>query len=134
MMNHIQMNFNDLNINIKLNKNITILKDYSGTGKTFLFKILMSYFQENNISFVKFDYTSLNLTVDDIKQQIMNKDFILMDCADLYMTRELWGIIKSSESYFIISLKGLDNIIIDNNLDICIVNYFEDSLNLETLL
>lgn len=132
-MKSIQMKYSELNVDIQLNNKITLLRDYSGTGKTFLFTILLSYFQENNIPFVMFDYKTMDIDLDVVMNQFKNKEFVLMDCADLYMSNQLWNIIRSTDSYFIISMKGLADYKL-KGVDICTVSYDNDNLRLERLV
>jgi len=133
MMKRIQMNYSDLIVDIELNNNIVLLRDYSGTGKTFLYTILISYFQENNIPFSFFDYKNSEISFDVMRSQLSNKEYVLMDCADLYMTEKLWNWLKKIDAYCIISMKGLGDYNL-NGVDICTVKFTNDNLRLERLV
>ena len=133
-MKTIQMNYNDLNVEINLRKRITLLRDYSGTGKTFLFNILLSYFQDKEIKAKLFNYLDIDTTLDEFKLGIRGREFILMDCADLYMNKELWSMIEKSDCYFIISIKGISEIRFTDEVDNCLVLFDNDSIRLERFI
>lgn len=49
-----------INLGINITDSVAILLDDSGTGKTFMFEMLESYFVANGIAYKKFDYNSEN--------------------------------------------------------------------------
>ena len=131
-MKNIQMNYSNLNVEVNLQNKVTLLWDNSGTGKTFLFSILVSYFQENNIPFSLFDYKSSERDILSILKQKTPKDYLLFDNADLFMTNEIWDEIKSNSAYSIISIKSFEDYSLEG-VGICIVDFNESTLKLEDL-
>ena len=133
MMKIIQTSYNGLLIDIKLFKRITVLLDNSGTGKTFLFSILIGYFISNSITYGFLDFNTNPDNALDVIKAYNNVEFILLDNADLYMTKELWEYINNAKSYFIISIKGGSNIVF-SDISICNVSYTPSTLTLEPLI
>ena len=132
-MKIIQTSYNGLLIDIKLFKRITVLLDNSGTGKTFLFSILIGYFISNSITYGFLDFNTNPDNALDVIKAYNNVEFILLDNADLYMTKELWEYINNAKSYFIISIKGGSNIVF-SDISICNVSYTPSTLTLEPLI
>lgn len=133
MMKIIQTNYNGLLIDIKLFKHITFLLGNSGTGKTFLFSVLIGYFMSNSITYGFLDFNTNPDNALDVIKAYNNVEFILLDNADLYMTKELWEYINSAKNYFIISMKGCSSIAF-NNVSICNISYTPSTLTLEPLI
>lgn len=132
-MKNIQMNYSGLLIDVNLMNRLTILLGDSGSGKTFLFSALTSYFILNGINYGFLDYNISKDNALDIVKLYKDAEFILLDNADLYMTKELWQYISNAKSYFIIELKGWSNIIV-KDMAICNVKYTSTMLTLESLI
>lgn len=98
--------------NINFTDRINVIKGASGTGKTFLFNTLASYFVNNKIPYALIDYRFLATGDKDlIYPHCLNKKVIILDNADLYLTKELFDKIKDSDATIILSKKstfGLD--------------------------
>ena len=125
-MQTIKATYRTIDVEVLLHHN-TILFGYSGTGKTFLFKALAEYFIENDINYIYIDYQGAYLALDTIKSIVCDRDFILMDNADLYMTAELYDYLKSLNNYKVISLKDTMPLNLENT-HIMRVNYKDNSL------
>ena len=100
----------DINLHIDVTDKIAILWSDSGTGKTFMFHMLESYFVTKGITYRKFDYNVEGQDIEWIKQGIEKADIILLDNADLYMTRELFEYLKSSGKQAMISIKHTEKL------------------------
>lgn len=100
----------DINLHIDITDKIALFWDNSGTGKTFMFHMLESYFVANGITYRKFDYNVENQDIEWIKRGLQKADIILLDNADLYMTRELFEYLKSSGKQVIISIKHTEKL------------------------
>ena len=79
----------------------------SGTGKSFLLSLIKAYCLKNSIYFKSFDYNS---STDDIisvlKGSEENISVIMLDNADLYMTKELVSVLCNySNAVVIVSIK-----------------------------
>ena len=81
----IQKTVGNIDIDLVLNKQIGIIRGNSGTGKSYLFYLLLSLYMDNAIIINHEDLT--NSRVDKI---IQNKyKLILLDDADLYLTADM---------------------------------------------
>lgn len=108
-------------INASFCERVNVLKDNSGTGKSFLFDLLragarMQNCSLYNLKFGLIDYNTIlntSSTVNNIIEVCKDKDVILMDNADLYLTRNLMQelLIKFPNLMFIISIKFLHSIL-----------------------
>lgn len=100
----------DIDLHIAVTDKIALLCDDSGTGKTFLFYMLESYLVAKGIAYKKFDYNSENEDLEWFRQGMKKADMLLLDNADLYMTRELFEYLKSSGKQVIISIKHTEKL------------------------
>lgn len=108
-------------INANFCERVNVLRSDSGTGKSFLFDLLLAGALIQNCSFynLKFgliDYNTIlngSLIKEHIIEVCKNKDVILMDDADLYLSRSLIRelLIEFPNLMFIISIKFLHSIL-----------------------
>ncbi|MDO5150613.1 MAG: hypothetical protein Q4D76_14680 [Oscillospiraceae bacterium] len=98
----------DITLDINLDDTVAILLDDSGTGKTFMFKVLSSYCVINQIRCEKFDYSDEHRNLEYFRNTIGDAEIVLMDNADLYMTQELLDYLKNSGKQVIISIKHIE--------------------------
>lgn len=85
---------------------INIIKGASGTGKTYLFNTIASYCTSNKISYAFIDYKfSASGDEDLIFSHCINKELIILDNADLYLTKELFDKIRDLDATIILSKK-----------------------------
>lgn len=89
---------------VKVDDNVNILTGYSGTGKTFMFKAITEYLKANGMRCIYFDNTAMNFSEKALKEACNNKELIIFDNADLYLTQ---GIIDYARNIgtVIISMK-----------------------------
>lgn len=86
---------------------INVIKGASGTGKTFLFSMISAYFTSNKISYAFIDYKFLASGDEElIFSHCVNKELILLDNADLYLTSELFDKIRNLDATIILSKKS----------------------------
>lgn len=101
----IDFNYSSINISIDLSDKICVFYDMSGTGKTFLFDILKSYFLVTKTSYISIDYSNYEV--------LNNYDFsddtkiIMLDNADLYMTGDMFSKLEKSNKLVIMSIKSI---------------------------
>lgn len=106
-MLNIKKVINGVSFDINFTDRINVIKGASGTGKTFLFNILMSYCVNNKISYAYIDYNFLASGDESlIFSHCLNKDLIMLDNADLYLTFELFNKIRSLDATIILSKKS----------------------------
>ena len=74
---------------IDIQDRISLFTGYSGTGKTFAFGAIQEYFVSNNIRTIYFDDRQMDYTADQLISLCDNKEVILLDNADLYLTQNL---------------------------------------------
>ena len=101
----IDFNYGSIEVKADLKDKICVFFDMSGTGKTFLFTMLKSYFLDAGISFISVDYTSYKILdgynfSDDTK-------VVILDNADLYMTSDMFSKLEKSNKLVIMSIKSI---------------------------
>lgn len=97
-----------IHFDVKFSDKINIIRGDSGTGKTFLFNTIESFCVSNSIPYASIDYKFLaSNDVDLIYTHCINKDIILLDNADLYLTPELFNKIINLNKTVIISKKSI---------------------------
>lgn len=121
----------NINLSINITDSVAILLDDSGTGKTFMLEMLESYFVANGIAYKKFDYSSENEDTKWFIQGMQKANIVLLDNADLYMTKELFNYLKSSNKQVIMSVKHTEKLGSFENCGFYTVNY--DNNNLKTV-
>lgn len=94
-----QYEYNSVLFHIDFMNKINLLVDNSGTGKTFLLKMLKFYCDENDISCIHVDYTHKDMPLD-------NASVLLFDKADLYFSKELFERLKILDAVSVISIKN----------------------------
>lgn len=90
---------------IDIQDRINLFTGYSGTGKTFTFGAIQEYLASNNISTAYFDYRQMDCTVDQLISLCNNKEVIILDNADLYLTQALLDYIIDSNKTLLCSIK-----------------------------
>ena len=103
----IQTRYSGTQIKVNIKSGVNILEGYSGTGKTFLMKGIVYYCKSNKISYSYIDYKDIDRGSDIIKASCRNKDIVMLDNADLYISNELLEEIKKTAKIIIISLKQI---------------------------
>lgn len=104
----IDFNYGSIEVKADLKDKICVFFDMSGTGKTFLFTMLKSYFLDTGISFISVDYTNYKI-LDSYDFSDDNK-VIILDNADLYMNEKLFSNLESSEKLIVMSIKDIGNL------------------------
>lgn len=118
----------NINLSINITDSVAILLDDSGTGKTFMFEMLESYFVAKGIAYKKFDYNSENEDTDWFIQGMRKANIVLLDNADLYMTKELFNYLKSSDKQVIMSIKHTEKLGFFENCGFYTINYENNNL------
>lgn len=90
---------------IDIQDRINLFTGYSGTGKTFVFGAIQEYLVSNNISTIYFDYRQMDYTVDQLISLCDDKEVIILDNADLYLTQNLLDYIIDSHKILLCSIK-----------------------------
>lgn len=122
--------YSTLNINahIEFKDNVAVIIDNSGTGKTFMFKIIASYCVVNHIKYTLFNYNHKEYSFDTFKKCIDDTDIIIMDNADLYMNPELFEYLKKCGKQIIISIKHTNSLTTYENCGFYKVKYVGNEL------
>ncbi len=110
----------------------------SGTGKTFLFGILIEYLREMGITAVLINSTLLNNLHNDItniEKSCLDNDvqIVILDNADLYLTQEFLDALLEHGKKVIISLKNESRFSFQN-FGFYRVKYSEKNLNVRRKL
>ena len=105
------ISINSVNKNVKCNiilqEGIGACFDLSGSGKTFAFKIIENYCEQNDIPCRKFDYTAMGSSLEFFITACKGKDVVIFDNADLYITPEiLLGVKNLGVKYILASIKS----------------------------
>jgi chromosomal replication initiation ATPase DnaA len=112
---HITINTNNTTkVDAHFNTGINVIYGYSGIGKTYLFKILNDYYMNNdklNVAYVDFNYS--NKSEESIIEYCKNADIVILDNADLYITKSLISKLRKICNCIVISMKN--NIFFDDN-------------------
>lgn len=90
--------------------------------------MLTSYFVIHGIPYEKFDYSSENKELAWFQQSMKKADVVLLDNADLYMTKELFRDLKSSGKQVVISIKHTERLGSFENCGFYTVDYDGKSL------
>lgn len=90
---------------VDIQDRISLFTGYSGTGKTFAFGAIQEYLISNNISIIYFDYRQMDYTVNQLISLCDNKEVIILDNADLYLTQILLDYIIDSNKILLCSIK-----------------------------
>lgn len=104
----IDFNYGSIEVKVDLKDKICVFFDMSGTGKTFLFTMLKSYFLDAGISFISVDYTSYKIL--DSYDFSDDTEVIILDNADLYMNEKLFSNLDASEKLIVMSIKDIGNL------------------------
>lgn len=117
-MFELKKRINGINFDVSFNDKVNLIRGNSGTGKTFLFRVISDYCVNNRIPCAYVDYKIIsNSDKDFILNYCKNKDIIILDNADLYLDNILLKMLKSLRGTIVLSKKssyGLDSI--DMNL------------------
>lgn len=102
---YISFNYSGVHLVANIKNKITILRGYSGIGKTFFIKILNTYFNLNDLRSRIFNIVDLyNISINKFKMLIEDYDFLFLDNADIYLIQEMYDCIVDSGKYCIIVL------------------------------
>ena len=132
-MSHIEDNYSGISVSIDFVRGINLLFDDSGTGKTFLFKILKAYLRKKGIPYAYINYDWADWSTDRIKNAISDKEYIFMDNTSLYMNSDLFDYLKKLDAYiFVVTKSVVDMDTIGTN--ICYVNFDNDFICLRKII
>lgn len=108
-MNRLKASFkvNTTQFDIDFTDKICVLYDNSGTGKTYLLTVLRDYAVRMKLKFCSFNYEAENISEQDIINIVKDKELVLFDNADLYLTNNILKICKDNSITTIISLKDV---------------------------
>lgn len=109
-MNNLKIitNFDGIDIDVNITNKFGVLVGNSGTGKTLLMQVIILFCRKNEIKYMHCNYDTVNLTEEQIIDQCMNKEIILFDNADLYLTDNIVKTLQQDKDKFIlVSLKDL---------------------------
>lgn len=124
----ITSSYNNLVVNIELDKGIYVFGGCSGTGKTFLAKILHSVCSIKKIKYKYFNNVMKDYKADTIVSIASGNDLVFFDNADLYLTSDILKDIKDTRC-ILISMKDVCKLGVDYRD--CDVVYDGKSVSLE---
>lgn len=103
----------DVKVDVNFENNINIIMDNSGTGKTYLFKILSDYFNVSGKPSISINYKD---DINNVNNKLSSKEVrdencvILYDNADLTLDSEIFYKLKECAATKIIIIKSRRNI------------------------
>lgn len=107
----VDIKYNGISIKADFNNSLNFLVGNSGTGKTLLMKAVQLYCLNNKIKNIYCDSDCSGLTSSQIIDQCSDKEVVILDNADLYLTREiLEEIQKDDDKIIIVCMKNTCNI------------------------
>ena len=104
-MLHLNEVFNKIHFDVLFIDKINLFSGLSGEGKTFLFMVLDEYLLESGVSYSHFDSRYTNYSEDQLISLCVNKDVVIFDNADLYLTQRILDYVFKNVDIFIISIK-----------------------------
>ena len=126
----LNFNYSKVNFNVCFKDKICILNGQSGSGKTFLLKVLQEYFNLNGVSSYRV-YSDIDMLKDKEVLEYLIKDYeiLLLDRADLYMSWDIYKKILESDVTAIICMRRLSIIKDKSNMGVYDVVYEGDRLS-----
>lgn len=83
------------------------LSNASGTGKSFLFRLLRRYYKERDLTVIHVNYETETSTADILLDYCKHADVVLLDNADLYLTREMVKRLRKLDIQVVICMKNI---------------------------
>lgn len=118
---------------VDLVEGVTMIKDDSGTGKSFLFDTMAGELRERGIGFRYLDHKNRE-SARDILHGLSNEcSMVILDNADLYLTNDILKYLKSTVKYIVIAMKGCHGLCV-SDVDFCAVDYQAGHLKLVSVL
>lgn len=97
----VKYKYMEVTVDVEFKDHICFLNGDSGSGKTFLLRVLESYLSRKNISYCLFNYSSMaavnGFGFDSV-------DVVMLDNADLYMNRDIYMKAKKSHALVLICM------------------------------
>ena len=127
---NIEYTSNGVVFSVNLESKVNIIFDDSGTGKSFFFETLKDYCKLKNI-----DYSFFNYQTSNTKNKLINvkdDELVIMDNADLYLTRDILNELKTGKCIIILSIKNFHNIGLRDST-LYTVDYTENRFTLRRL-
>ena len=118
--------FSGVSFDVNFSDKFNIIKQDSGTGKTFMFGVIDAYCKKNGISCLLCNYSMLEFK-DNFDEHIEGKSLVLLDNADLYLDSSLLSELESKDCIVVISIKSLVGLYVED-VGFYSVKYDEDSL------
>lgn len=97
--------FNGIHFDVCLEDRVNLFSGVSGEGKTFLFKTLKAHLKINGVSCIYFNNTATDFSEMAIKEACNNKEVIIFDNADLYLTQDILDYVTNISDTVIISMQ-----------------------------
>ena len=120
-----------IKISARFADKVNILIGYSGSGKSFLLSLIERKYADNSLSVVSFDYNlATENNVEEYIRRASHNDLVLLNNADLYMTRELLEILAKVKCTVIAELKHAVVGRVENS-GMYIVNFENDTIDVK---
>ncbi len=94
-------------IDAELDAKLNILTGNSGSGKSMLLQALDLYCSRNDLNWVFCNYHQMNYAKEKLIDICSNKDVVLLDNADLYITEDILNRILKTSKMVVMSLHDI---------------------------
>jgi len=105
------ININDsiggITLNVHFQEKFCYLDNASGTGKSFLFRLLRRYYKEQDLVVIHVNYETETSTESTLMDYCKHADVVLLDNADLYLTRHIIQKFRELDIQVIICMKNI---------------------------
>ncbi len=103
----IEKRIGDLNISIHLDSRVCVFSGNSGSGKTYSIKIIKGYARTCGIKCIEINCgIGTDISAEDIISICKNKEIILLDNADLYLTSEILKSISKEDNLIVVCIQN----------------------------
>ena len=97
----------EVKLNLEIHEGVGLFIDNSGSGKTFSFKFLKDYCEDNYIDFIYLNYDIYKTKPEDIINICKDKTLVMFDNADLYLKPDIVDkIYNLGVKYILVSIKS----------------------------
>lgn len=133
-MIYINENIGSINVSVKFTDKINLLVGDSGSGKSFLLSLIEEkYSNDDNIHIACFDYkVARNINKDEMIKLAGDNDIVILENADLYMTKDLYQALSNDKCIVIASSKNYLSVPTELS-GVYIVDYVDDKISTRRL-
>ena len=96
----------DVTLDCELLTKVCHFTENSGTGKTWLFNLLLVYCEMNGISHILVNYANASAPVSSLIDACSGKQMIFLDNADLYDSDTILSELRNQDGIILVSYHG----------------------------